>query len=236
MGPRTLAQVMAERFTGPVTGETALDDLGEERRDAESVTLYWIPLGSGQRVVRLSGRVFEAVSALLGRRARCDLYHGALVVETDRGRFSIEVAPEPDAHGGRRGVIGGGPVGSRWLGRFRVFRYEVRCWRNGVIPDLGFAVSVVDIDVDGGDTDRLLNLLPTVPTPVWGRDELGAGEMWNSNSVVAWLLTLVGVDLDRVALPPGGRAPGWDAGRAVARRQLAVAASGPDVARSVLHE
>ena len=30
---------------------------------------------------------------------------------------------------------------------------------------------------------RLLDLVATVPTPVWGRDELDAGEMWNSNSV-----------------------------------------------------
>ena len=35
---------------------------------------------------------------------------------------------------------------------------------------------------------QLLDLAPDVPTPVWGRDELGAGEMWNSNSVTAWLL------------------------------------------------
>jgi hypothetical protein len=25
---------------------------------------------------------------------------------------------------------------------------------------------------------RLLELVPQVPTPVWGRDELSAGEMW----------------------------------------------------------
>ena len=28
-----------------------------------SVTLYWIPLGAGQSVVRASGKMFEAVSA-----------------------------------------------------------------------------------------------------------------------------------------------------------------------------
>ena len=33
----------------------------------------------------------------------------------------------------------------------------------------------------------LIDLLPAVPTQVWGRDEARAGEMWNSNSVVALL-------------------------------------------------
>jgi hypothetical protein len=41
---------------------------------------------------------------------------------------------------------------------------------------------------DRGTARRLLELVPLVPTPVWGRDELRAGEMWNSNSVIAWLL------------------------------------------------
>jgi hypothetical protein len=36
--------------------------------------------------------------------------------------------------------------------------------------------------------DLYLELVPEVPTLVWGRDELRAGEMWSSNSVVSWLL------------------------------------------------
>lgn len=42
--------------------------------------------------------------------------------------------------------------------------------------------------------------------------------MWNSNSVVAWLLVRAGIDPDTARLPENGRAPGWDAGVAVARR------------------
>jgi hypothetical protein len=42
--------------------------------------------------------------------------------------------------------------------------------------------------------------------------------MWNSNSIVAWLLTSVGIDADRIPPPAGGRAPGWAAGITVARR------------------
>jgi hypothetical protein len=38
--------------------------------------------------------------------------------------------------------------------------------------------------------------VPDAPRPVWGRDELGAGEMWDSNSVIAWLLLRSGVDTD----------------------------------------
>ena len=42
-----------------------------------SVELLWIPLGSGQRVVKFSGKLFEAISALFQRRATCDIYHAA---------------------------------------------------------------------------------------------------------------------------------------------------------------
>jgi hypothetical protein len=59
-----------------------------------------------------------------------------------------------------------------------------------------------------------------VPTPVWGRDELRTGDMWNSNSVISWLITRSGLDPEEVPLPPGGRAPGWDAGMAAARLNL----------------
>jgi hypothetical protein len=60
--------------------------------------------------------------------------------------------------------------------------------------------------------------VPAVPTPVWGRDELAAGEMWNSNSVVAWVLAHSGIEVAEVRSPGQGRAPGWNAGVAVAER------------------
>jgi hypothetical protein len=53
---------------------------------------------------------------------------------------------------------------------------------------------------------------------VWGRDELDAGEMWNSNSVISWLLRRGGIDTTVVGPPPRGRAPGWSAGLVVAAR------------------
>jgi len=184
-----------------------------------AVDLLWIPLGAGQRVVRASGRAFEALSALVGRRRRRDLYHSALTVTVPEGRAVIEMAPIPDRHGERRGVVAEGPVGMRWAGRLRVFRYENRCWRGGVIPDADAAVATVRVAADPEAAQRLLDLVPEVPTPVWGRDELGAGEMWNSNSVTSWLLQRSGVDMAGVEPPEGGRAPGWAAGLVVAARE-----------------
>lgn len=68
---------------------------------------------------------------------------------------------------------------------------------------------------------RVLDLVRDVPTPVWGRDELDAGEMWNSNSLSSWLIVRSGLDAESIEPPAGGRAPGWDAGLVGARRQEA---------------
>jgi hypothetical protein len=176
--------------------------------------LYWIPLGAGARVVKLSGKAYEAVVALVQRRPRRDLYHSALIATTADGRTVVEMAPVPDADGRRaRGVVGEGPVGTRWARPLRVFRYEIRRWPDGVIPDLAHAVaSPVPISDEPAVVQRCLDLVPLVPTPVWGRDELKAGEMWNSNSVISWVLTTAGLGA-RAGAPPGlGRAPGWEAG------------------------
>ena len=178
--------------------------------------LYWIPLGAGQHVVRLSGKLFEATSAWLEQRPRFDLYHSALVVVVPEGRFVVEQTPVIDVHGERRGVVVEGPVGSILAGRFRLFRYEVRRWRDGVIPDIEEAVSCVRVADDLARAERILDLVPSVPPLVWGRDQRDTGDMWNSNSVVSWLLARAGIEAARVSPPPGGRAPGWHAGIAIA--------------------
>ena len=180
------------------------------------VYLYWLPLGAGARVVRTSGAVFEAVTALLHGRPRRDLYHSALEVVRPDGRFVIEMTPIPDLDGRARGVVAEGAVGTKWARPFRIFRYEIRRWRDGVIPELLCAIdSPVRVSPDAAVAQRVLDLVPLVPTPVWGRDELHAGEMWNSNSVVSWLLARSGVDVDGIQPPPNGRAPGWDSGLAI---------------------
>lgn len=193
-----------------------------ETSPAAAVDLYWIPLGAGGHSVRFNGRVFEAVEAARRHRPRCDLYHAGLVVELDGARWVIEIAPSPDADEASRGVVATGAVGSRHLGWLRLFRYEVRCWRGGSIPDLGEAVGGAHrLTSDPQLARRLLDLVATVPTPVWGRDELKAGEMWNSNSMIAWLIAGTGLATARLRPPRHGRAPGWDAGLEVARRSAA---------------
>jgi hypothetical protein len=202
-------------------------------KPVSAVDLYWLPLGAGGRSVRLNGRVFEAVAARLARRAPCDLYHSALVVHVPEGRFVIEQAPLRASDGAERGVVAEGAVGSRWAGRFRIFRYEVRRWRGGLIPDVDEAVESPQRLTDDADVARrVLDLVPRVPRAVWGRDELGAGEMWNSNSVISWLLARSGLPTDVIRPPAGGRAPGWHAGLVVARRErLVTDSAGEPVAK-----
>ena len=184
--------------------------------------LYWLPLGAGGHFVRFNGRIFEAITAASQHRHRCDLYHAALVVTLDGERYTIELAPSPDADEATRGVVATGDVGSHHLGRLRMFRYEVRRWRGGTIADLGEAVGGPRrLSRDPRLACRLLALVPQVPMPVWGRDELEAGEMWNSNSVIAWLVAGAGVPTELIAPPARGRAPGWLAGLEVARRGTA---------------
>src|SRR5687767_2767780 len=101
--------------------------------EGAAVDLYWLPLGAGGHSVRLNGRIFEAIAARRERRPACDLYHSALVVYVPEGRFVIEQAPIRDDNGANRGVVAMGAVGCGWAGRFRLFRYEVRRWRDGVI-------------------------------------------------------------------------------------------------------
>jgi len=184
------------------------------------VDLYWLPLSAGGHSVRLNGRIFEAATALLKGRKRCDLYHSALQVNLPEGRFVIEQAPAW-SDGAHRGVVAEGSVGARAAGRFRLFRYEIRRWRDGVIPDVAEAVeSPRHLTEDPESARRLLELVPQVPTPVWGRDELGAGEMWNSNSVISWLIASSGLDVESIQPPAGGRSPGWQAGIVVAHRRV----------------
>jgi hypothetical protein len=183
------------------------------------VDLYWLPLGAGGWFVRLNGLMYERILARREHRLPLDLYHSALEVRVPEGRFVIEDAwPIPDADGASRGVAFEGPVWSSALARLRTFRYEVRRWRDGRIPDIAYAVaSPVQVSADVVQARRLLELVPLLPPLTWGRDELGIGDMWNSNSVVAWLLASTGIPAEHIPLPPGGRAPGWKAGLSLAR-------------------
>jgi hypothetical protein len=189
--------------------------------DDAAVSLYWLPLGAGGHSVRFNGIVYEAVRSMVERRPRFDLYHTALEILVPRGLVAVEMTPIPNGRSWERGVVAEGPVGARWAGRLPIFRYEIRSWCNGVIPDLREAVaSPVRVTDDRVVAQRILELLPSVPTATWGRDELRTGEMWSCNSVISWVLARAGLDTDAIRLPAHGRAPGWDAGVAVARRRV----------------
>ncbi len=208
---------------------TGTPESGRSSPDAAGVDLYWLPLGAGGHSVRLNGILYEAVLARLQRRAACDLYHSALEVHASDGRYVIEMTPVRAADGTERQVAASGAVGARWPGRFRIFRYEVRRWRDGFIPDVAEAVeSPQRVTRDRAAAQRVLDLVPMVPTPVWGRDQLKTGDMWNSNSVVSWLLASSGVDTQSIRPPARGRAPGWDAGLIVAQRQTHAPQAWPD--------
>jgi hypothetical protein len=131
-----------------------------------SIALYWLPLGAGGWFVRLNGRIYEAIHALLERRRPLDLYHSALEVRVPEGRFVIENSwPIPDADGASRGVVVEGPVGSRRIARFRVFRYEVRRWRDGIIADADEAVASPQLLSDDPLlARRLLDLVGSLQT------------------------------------------------------------------------
>lgn len=185
-----------------------------------ALDLYWIPLGAGTPIVQVSGRAYEAIRAVVDHRPRYDLYHAALIAETPEGPTTIEMTPIPRRSTTQRGVVAEGPVGSRLLAGLRVFRYEIRRWPGGAIPDLAYAVGgPTRLTGDSARVHQVLDVLLDVPTPVWGRDELRTGEMWNSNSVIAWALTRAAL-IDEAGQPPDrGRAPGWHAGVEVARRR-----------------
>jgi hypothetical protein len=195
------------------------------------VDLYWLPLGAGSHLVRASGLTYEAISALIQHRSRCYVYHSALRILAPGGLYVVEMTPIPNGCGRERGVVAEGAVGTKWAGRLRIFRYEIRRWCNGSIPDLEYAVaSPIRVSDELDVADRILELLPSVPTPTWGRDDLGAGEMWTCNSVISWALCRAGLVTDAIPVPPRGRAPGWDAGVTVAQKAGVSLPAGPDAA------
>ncbi|MFC7572201.1 hypothetical protein ACFQX8_07020 [Klenkia terrae] len=108
--------------------------------------LFWLPLGAGGWSVRRNGRVLEAVTSRLAGRPAQALVHSALVVRRAGVRSVIEMGPVWNVPGtpAERGSVGTGAVGIRWLGRSRWFRYEVRCWPGGVLPDEAEALGARD--------------------------------------------------------------------------------------------
>lgn len=180
--------------------------------------LWWLPVGAGGRVVARSSRLWERGRALRDHRAPRPLFHAALEIQEQGRRTLIEMAPAWGPHAGAHGVVATGPVGARPLGRSRFFRYEIRCWEDGILPDREYAPEPpVRIPLTPGDARAALEHLRTAPRYTWGRDPLDAGEMWNSNSLIAWLLQVIDAGPADLHPPSGGLAPGWSAGIAAAQ-------------------
>lgn len=175
------------------------------------VAVVRAPVGAGGRVARRTSHWWEVASATRQHRKPRPLYHGALELVVDGEVLLVEMTPRwGRAVTAPRDVVATGPVGARWLGRSRLFCYEVRFTRPG-------AVATHDVAVvrTGSDAVRsVLAAVPRVPRLTWGRQVASTGDMWSSNSVVSWVLADTGL-LDGVRPPDGGRAPGWDAGVAV---------------------
>ena len=97
-------------------------------------------IGCGRSFRALNGRVFESVVARLEKRPIRDLYHSALVVRVPEGGFVIEQAPRISRRRRttrrRRRRRGRQPPPRQAT----ACRYEIRCWRGGVIPDVNEAV------------------------------------------------------------------------------------------------
>ena len=191
------------RVTRPVHGSTCTGCLWGLGR----ATVWCVPPDASTRRSRRGARVVQ------GERSSTPLSGSSPTARSSPSRWP-RCGPTTTAE---RGVVAEGPVGLRWLGRSRLFRYEVRRWRNGTIPDLAHAVGGPrKVETDRERVARLLALVPDVPAATWGLDELGAGEMWNSNSLISWSLAMSGHDISEILPPAGGRAPGWFAGLAVA--------------------
>ncbi|MCS5479455.1 hypothetical protein NYP18_07275 [Corynebacterium sp. YIM 101645] len=175
--------------------------------------LWWLPVGAGGHVVVHTSRWWELWNAVRARRAPEPLFHAVLEVFTGQHRHVIEMGPAWGQRGPVRQVVATGPVGAQALGRWVMFRYEVRCWAEGDIPDREFAVGPPRrISLTVREAADLVARTAEVPTHVWGQDIFGVGDMWNSNSLISWLLQSSGIDARALAPPAPGRAPGWRSG------------------------
>ena len=191
---------------------------GQDRPPSGFADLWWIPVGAGGHFVVYASGLWERMCAMRNRRAARRLFHAALEIHVGDDHLLVEMAPAWGAHSGSHGIVKTGPVGIRILGRSRLFRYEVRCREDGSLPDREYAPEApTRMEFTLGSAEQVRECLLLVPGHVWGRDALGVGDMWNSNSLIAWLLVSAGCDVRGIHPPAGGEAPGWAAGIAAAK-------------------
>ncbi|MDS1116049.1 hypothetical protein RD149_20095 [Gordonia westfalica] len=68
------------------------------------------------------------------------------------------------------------------------------------------------LTTDRAKARALVGNVRDVPPLIWGRNVEPVDDMWNSNSVVSWLLVTADIPTAAVTPPAGGSAPGWQAG------------------------
>lgn len=176
-----------------------------------SADLYWIPVGAGTRFQRASLLLYESVAAAIARRPRRTLLHAALKLSLEGRHYTLELMPAPPGPNLRGEVTG--PVGIRGADRLRMFRYQACLRDSDTLPDEQWAAgAAIRLCEDAATVTALIAATRRIPAYTWGRRRKGHSEMWTSNSCVAWLLFEAGLDAHAVAIPGGGRAPGWNAG------------------------
>ena len=183
----------------------------------EGVYLLWIPLGAGASVpvAHWSGRAYEAISARRARRT------AAAICSTRRWRsragghrFVVEMTPAWGSAHTSAGSVASGPVAFQLLGRSRFFRYEVHCWRDGVIPT-GTTRSVIPRCVSNDPDDRRSHPGPrsAVPNAHDGVATTSApGTCGTPTRSLPGCCPGRGSRTADVHPPRNGRAPGWRAG------------------------
>lgn len=180
-----------------------------------SADLYWIPVGAGTHFQRASLVAYESLAAFFSRRPKQRLIHGGLTCVLRGEPFTVELMPAPGGPNPRREVTG--PVGVRFAGRLRLFRYQVCVLPNAALPDERWAVEPpVRLTEDPAAVAAILEASRAVPAYTWGRRRPGHPEMWTSDSALAWILDRAGLNPAELRVPDGCRAPGWYAGLAEA--------------------
>ena len=182
--------------------------------NGDRVDLYWIPLGAGAggALVRLSGRTYEAMVAAREAPGAVRSVPLRACSRVDGVTTTIEMAPVW-VQRGERGVVAEGPWarGSSGTPASSATRCGAGAAARSPTPRPPAAVRN-QWRTTAPPARRLLGLVAEFPVCTWGRDELYVGEMWNSNSLVSWLLARAGLWTSDLGPPRGGRAPGWDAG------------------------
>lgn len=175
------------------------------------VAVVWALVGEDGHVVRRTSHWWEVLDATREHRPAVPLYHAALQLRVDGELSVVEMTPRwGRTVAGLRDVVATGPVGSRWLGWSRLFRYEVRFIR----PSVQTASEGVVLSEASTTVTAVVAAVPRVPRLTWGRRVRPTHDLWTSNSVVSWVLADAGL-LGEVGPPVPGRAPGWEAGVAV---------------------